>query len=294
MSKEQDLLSVTAFFSATVHAVIILGISFKLPELADLQNTDNMLDVVLVNAPNKQKPEDAELISSNDSLGGGLDERVASSPVPYEAVKSSPIESIKKVADQQRTTRVAPDQFITAKQGKIALPDRQPTKTLLESRVETQGSDKITTKSLRQLERERLIAKLSQQWEDYQKRPNKEYLSPSSKQHEAAEYLDRWRRKVETVGNANYPKQAQSRSLSGTLILTVEINRNGTINSIQVNNPSEHKLLNDAAKRFVRDASPFEAFPDQIDLGTDVLVITRAFHFLTDNRLSSSDASATR
>ncbi|MBT8116052.1 MAG: TonB family protein, partial [Arenicella sp.] len=178
--------------------------------------------------------------------------------------------------------------------GQVQLQDRRPVESLLRSKDDTIGPDKVNTKSLRQLERERLIAKLSQQWEDYQKRPNKEYLSPSTKQHEAAEYLDRWRKKVEMVGNSNYPKQAQARKLSGTLILTVEINRNGTINSIQVNNPSEHRLLNEAAKRFVRDASPFQPFPDQIDSGTDVLVITRAFHFLSNNRLSSSDASTQR
>ncbi|MBT8114743.1 MAG: hypothetical protein KJP04_05160, partial [Arenicella sp.] len=124
MSQHQDLLSVTAFLSALFHAVVILGISFKLPELADLQNTDNMLDVVLINAANKQKPADAELISSSDSLGGGLDERVASSPIPYEEVRASPIQSVKKTSNQQRISQLATDQFITAKTGQVQLQDR--------------------------------------------------------------------------------------------------------------------------------------------------------------------------
>ena len=294
MTKQQDLLSVTAFFSALFHAVIILGVSFKLPELADLQNTDNMLDVVLVNAPNSQKVEDAELVSTRDSEGGGPDDKSASAPIPFKETNPSQVDSIKRVASEQAATRLSPDQMLTANQGNVALSKEAPQESVLKSENRTPGPDKITTRSQRELERERLIAKLSEQWEDYQKRPVKEYLSPSTRKHEAAQYLDNWRRKVEQVGNANYPQQARSQRLAGTLILTVEINRNGTINSIQVNTPASHKVLNDSAIRFVRDASPFGAFPDEIDKNTDILVITRAFHFLTNNRLASSDASGQR
>jgi len=176
----------------------------------------------------------------------------------------------------------------------FSIKKKAPKETKLQSKNKTLGPDKITTKSKRQLERERLIAKLNQSFEDYQKRPNKEFLSPTTSKHEAAKYLDDWRKKLETVGNANYPVQAKAKSLSGTLILTVEINRNGTIASVQINNPSPHKLLNDAAVRFVRDASPFDSFPDEINKNTDILVITRAFHFLKNNRLTSSDASGQR
>ena len=294
MGGNQDLLSVTAFFSAMFHAVVILGVSFKMPEIADIQNTDNTLDVVLINAPNDEEPEDADVISTRDTQGGGRDDNEATSPLPYKTISPSPVQSIKKTADQQPQNTVALDRLITARASEIVIERKAPVKSKLESKKKTRGDDRVTTKSQRQLERERLIAKVSQQWEDYQKRPTKEYLSPTSKSHEAAMYLDAWRKRVETVGNANYPVQAKAKSLSGTLILTVEINRNGTINSIIINNPSKHKLLNDAAMRFVRDASPFDAFPDEIDKDTDILVITRAFHFLSSNRLSSSDASGIR
>ena len=294
MGPNQDLLSLTAFFSVLLHAVIILGVSFKLPDIANIQNTDNALDVVLINAPNQRKPDDAELVSTNDSQGGGEDDRSASSPIPYETVSPSPIASIKRTASQQPISALTPDRLITAKKGQVTILSEQPDQLTLEAKQDTKGPDLITTKSQRQLERERLIAKLSQDWEDYQKRPNKEYLSPSTKQHHAAKYLDDWRKKIEIVGNANYPSQARANGLSGTLILTVEINRNGTINDVGVINPSPHKLLNDAAVRFVRDASPFPPFPDEIDKDTDILVITRAFHFLRNNRLSSSDASSAK
>ncbi|NND00030.1 MAG: TonB family protein [Gammaproteobacteria bacterium] len=294
MTSNQDLLSVTAFFSAMFHAVVILGISFKLPDIAAVKNIDNTLDVVLINHANNEKPVTAETVSTSSNQGGGKDEKEASSPLPFRPVDASPVESIKLTAEQQPQTTLAPDQLITARRAEVQIERKQPIDSEVEARNKSVGEDKITTKSQRQLERMRLIAKLNKNWEDYQKRPIKKYLSPTTKEHEAARYLDDWRKKVEIVGNANYPAKAKANGLSGTLILTVEINRNGTIAAVLINNPSPHKILNDAAIRFVRDASPFASFPDQIDPKTDILVITRAFHFLNNNRLSSSDAAAQR
>ncbi len=295
MNENQDLISVTAFLSMLFHAVIILGISFKLPDIAARTNTDNTLDVVLINTSNNEVNDNAETVSVKDNTGGGLDDKEASSPIPFEAVTPSPIQTIQKTANQEQTNRLSPDQLITSTEGAISVRRTTPDKTKLKNQEKQVGPDKISTKSKRQLERERLIAKINQNWEDYQKRPKKEFLSPSTKAHGAAEYLDAWRKSVVATGNANYPIQAKAKGLTGTLILTVEINKNGTINAINVNSPSKHKLLNDAALRFVRDASPFAAFPDEeFFKPVDILVITRAFHFLPSNRVTSTAISRPR
>lgn len=294
MNSSQDLLSLTAFISALFHAVVILGISFKLPEIAAVENTDNTLDVVLINSANNETPTDAQTVSTADNQGGGRDDQEATSPLPYKPVNVAPIESIKLTADQELQTTLSPDKLITALESEMAVAPKNPDKTRLKVEQQQRGEDKITTKSVRQLERERLIAKLQQNWQDYQKKPRKEFLSPTTKRNEAARYLDEWRKRVEQVGNANYPIQAKAKSLSGSLIITVELNRNGTISSIAVIKPSPHKVLNDAALRFVRDASPYASFPEYLDKSIDLLVITRAFHFLGNNRLSSTDASSQR
>lgn len=291
MTDNKDLLSVTAFFSFLMHAVVILGISFKLPDIAQVSNIDNTLDVVLINTANNEKPVEAETVSTNNNAGGGNDDLEASSPIPYEAVQPSEIQSIKKTATQQATNVLSPDQYITAQTGELALEKKEIQEEKLKSQAEMIGDDALSTKTQRQLERERLIAKLSQSFEDYQKRPNKQFLSPNTTQHKAARYLDDWRKKIEVTGNANYPIKAKAEEMYGTLILTVEINRNGTIADIIINTPSPHKLLNDTAMRFVRDASPYPPFPDDIEKDIDILVITRAFHFLKNNQLTSSNVA---
>lgn len=283
-----DLLSVTAFFSVLLHIAIILGVSFKLPDIAARSNTDNSLDVVLVNNFNKQKAEDAELMSSEDNAGGGNDDREGSTPLPWKAVSPSPVQSVDKTAKKVNKTQIAPDQVLTAKTGEITIQKTAPIVTEFRIDGEKSGKDKLTTRA-RMLERERLIAKTSQDWENYQKRPRKKFLGPNTKGDGAAKYLADWKKRVVEVGNANYPIQIKAKGLHGTLIMSIEINSNGTISSIKLIQPSPHKILNDAALRIVRDASPFSAFPDEKFFeNTNILVITRAIHFLPDNSFDST------
>ncbi|RBP49768.1 energy transducer TonB [Arenicella xantha] len=293
-SSQTDLLSVTAFFSALLHAVVILGISFKLPEIGSRASTDNTLDVVLLNSSNNRPVEDANVVSSTDNEGGGDDDQAAESPLPWKAVNPSKIQSVQKTANQEASSSLTPDQYITAQDGELVVQRLNPEKTKLESSEAVVGPDKFTINA-RQLERERLVAKLAQAQKEYNERPKKEFLSPLTKAHGAAEYLDAWKKRVTAVGNANYPVQIKANAIHGSLIITVEINANGTIRDIDINEPSKHKILNETAKRIMRDASPFAVFPDEdFFRKTDVLVITRTVHFLPDNRFTSTAASLPR
>jgi len=288
---QNDVLSYTAFISAIIHAVVILGITFKLPELAKLENTDNTLDVVLINQSNNERNENAETVSTNDNAGGGTQDKEAETPLPFKAVDPSPIDAVTKSA-QAQTKAVQQNKLISGDSIKIA--KQVVSEQKLENRQADQGNELLTTKSKRQLERERLIAKITQSQIEYQKRPKRTFLSPSTKQHDAARYLNDWRKQVEYVGNSNYPKQARDKNLAGSLVVDVAINPNGTINAIKILTPSKHKLLNDAALRIIRESAPFKSFPEILKKDTDILHITRAFHFLGDNRLTSSDASSVR
>lgn len=286
-----DVLSYTAFISAVIHAVVILGVTFKLPEIAKLENTDNTLDVVLINQSNNERDETADTVSTNDNAGGGSQDKEAETPMPFKAVDPSPIDAVTKSA-QAQTKSVQQDKLISGDAIKIA--KNVVSEQKLENKRIDQGTDLLSTKSKRQLERERLIAKITQSQVEYQKRPKRTFLSPSTKQHDAAKYLNDWRQSVEEVGNINYPEQARKKNLAGSLVVDVAINPNGTINAIKILTPSKHKILNDAALRIIRESAPFKSFPDILRKNTDILHITRAFHFLGDNRLTSSDASSQR
>ena len=92
-------------------------------------------------------------------------------------------------------------------------------------------------------------------------------------------YFEAWRRKVERVGNLNYPDAARARSLYGSLRLLVAIAPDGTLSDVRVLESSGHRILDDAALRIVRLAAPFAPFPPGMRRNTDVLEIVRTWQF---------------
>lgn len=101
-----------------------------------------------------------------------------------------------------------------------------------------------------------------------------------------AYYLNSWRRKVERIGQLNYPQQARAEGIGGSLRLLVAIAPDGALNDVRVLQTSGHKLLDDAALRIVRLAAPYAPFPPAMKATTDILEIERTWRFL-DSRLSS-------
>lgn len=98
--------------------------------------------------------------------------------------------------------------------------------------------------------------------------------------------MDAWRRQIEDIGNANYPDKARRKKISGSLILNVALNSNGTVYNVEIKQPSKYKILDEAALRIVRLAAPFDPFPENIRKATDILHITRTWEF-SYNSLSS-------
>jgi len=118
-------------------------------------------------------------------------------------------------------------------------------------------------------------------------RERRRAVNASTQEYLYATYLDAWRRKVEEIGNLNYPDEAKRRSLFGNLLLHVSVRSDGSIEQIRLVRSSGHKILDDAAIRIVRLAAPFAPFPAEIRKEVDVLDITRTWVFERDNKLSS-------
>jgi protein TonB len=57
--------------------------------------------------------------------------------------------------------------------------------------------------------------------------------------------------KVERVGEVNYPQAAREQKIYGSLVLTVNIKSDGSVERIEISRPSGHKFLDDAARRIV-------------------------------------------
>ena len=111
-------------------------------------------------------------------------------------------------------------------------------------------------------------------------------LTPGMKDYRYSQYLDDWRRKVERIGSMNYPDEARGKFF-GSLVLSVALRPDGSVDRIIVVRSSGNSVLDDAAKRIVMFASPFAPFPPDIRKETDYLDITRTWTFTRGNALET-------
>ncbi len=126
-----------------------------------------------------------------------------------------------------------------------------------------------------------LTAEINRKLRAYAERPRRKWISARTREHRFAAYMDAWRRKVERIGNLNYPDEAARRGLSGNLLLDVALNPDGTVEEITLRRSSGERVLDDAAVRIVKLAAPFSKFSESIAEEVDILHIERTWVFLS-------------
>jgi protein TonB len=132
----------------------------------------------------------------------------------------------------------------------------------------------------RNAEIDRLNASLQAKNAAYASRVRRKSVDASTRELSYASYLGAWARKVERIGNLNYPQAAKDQRMFGSLILHVAIRADGSVEQIRVVRSSGYALLDEAAARIVELAAPYAPFPPDIAAETDVLDIVRTWQFL--------------
>lgn len=270
-----DRLGLTLFLAASIHAVLILGIAFQPEDPANLQAPPS-LEVILVQKRNETAPEKADYLAQIAQEGGGESEERNRPSNPFSSTEFS------------ETTGIAP-QPIQGGNPEIADVLQQPVLTKLYSDYETTLLErKLESKTRRpdhdqnldfDLEIAQLTAELNQAREAYAKRPRKLVLTANTLEYLPASYMVEWVEKVERLGNLNYPGQALRNKLEGSLMLEVELKWDGSVVEINILRSSGHSLLDDAAKRIVKLASPFAPFSPELRRTADHLEIVRTWQF---------------
>jgi protein TonB len=266
--------SVTA--SLLLHA-FLLAVHFKFPDELRWKSANQPLDVILVNAKSRQRPGKADALAQNNLEGGGETDqnRRAKTPLPV----LDPRNPGRDLAQAQRRVR-----DLEAQQRKlIAQARRSPASVTPEAERRAPSDEPTPQLSGRDaadlsLAAMRLQAQIDRQLDAYQKRPRKKFVGASAVEYRFAQYEEDWRQKVERVGTVNYPAAARGK-FYGNLRMTVTLRPDGNVESIELDRSSGLKVLDDAAFRIVRMASPYAVFPLDIRRDTDLLVITRTWFF---------------
>ncbi len=269
--------------SILLHAVA-LSIHFKLPDIIRDKYISPPLEVVLVNSKTRAKPVKADVrAQANLDGGGNTDEnRRAKTPLPVLKEAGSGTDA-KRAAHRVQELEARQLKMMTRLQAaKSVTTAEQPKPASAAEAPQPQVSGQELATSA--LAIARMEAQISRQTEEYNKRPRKKNIGARAEEYRFAQYVEDWRLKVERIGNLNYPDGARGR-VYGSLVLTVSIKADGSLDKIEVDRSSGYQILDRAAERIVKMASPYAGFPANIKRDTDILVITRTWTFAPGDKL---------
>ena len=273
------------FLSACVHAIIILGVGFTYFEEL---NSEPALEITMAQYRSEIAPEDADFLAQENQIGSGVLDEAAAPSTPFESDFNAdninevlPVPEAPNIVNdlQQQDTAV-----ITALQDDDSIAQQLE---LLEPEDEQPVADEVAPDEL-SLAIASLQAQLDLKRQTYARRPRKYTISSAStkKSHDAL-YLDNWRRRIEAVGNINYPDEARRMQMYGNVRMLVALQPTGRIDEVRILQSSGHTVLDQAALNIVNLAAPFEPFPDELRAEADILEIIRTFRFHEGNSLTS-------
>ncbi len=269
--------------SLTVHLFIVLGISFTVFDAKRFAPPHNIMDVVLVNSKSASKPTKADALAQANLDGGGNTDEKRRAKTPLPAMEQSTARNelqaaqdrVKQLEAEMKSLMTQARASVKIAQGEIVPPAGSPKPV---------AAADLMQKSV---EIAKLEAQLSKEYDAYQQRPKRTFIGARAAEYRFAQYVDNWRLKIEYVGNLNYPEEAKTSGIRGKLLLTVAIKANGEVESIEINQSSGKRVLDNAAKRIVQLAAPYDKFPDNIKRDTDVIHITRTWMFMKGDTLET-------
>ena len=281
-----DRLGFTLFVATLLHLALILGVSFTLAKPGQISKT---LEITLSTFKSEEKPKEADFLAQDNQQGSGtLEHKAAPKTTEQAPFQDSKVNKVTPAAAPQPTQRKEAVATKTSLTTSKPQPQKAPTKQKEEEpQPDAQQAPIFDTTQL-SAEIASLEAELAQEQQLYAKRPKIHRLNAASTMRDkGAWYKDEWRKKVERVGNLNYPEEARRQRIYGSLRMLVSINRDGTLYEVQVLESSGQQVLDQAALRIVRLAAPFAPFTgDLADI--DRLEIIRTWRFERGDRLSSN------
>ena len=273
-------------FSLMLHAILILGIGFHFAKSAPSVPT---LDVTLINTSNAEMPRHADFLAQANNAGGGNSDKAHRPGTPF----SGPLPVTQAGIAPRPMSPAAPAQQIQSGRHIITTIGRSHDTAAQQhaTQAEPQPQQRVAPDPVPQrLEMARLAQEVRDEQQAYARRPRRKYVSANTRDVADAAYQVAWVRRIERIGNLNYPDAARRRHLHGDVVLSVTIGADGQVRGTTVNASSGYRVLDDAAIRIVHLAAPFPPIPHEKDPGghrITELVITRTWQFLPGNRLAT-------
>ena len=271
--------------SIAIHATLLV-VKFAPFDLQKMLDRGPPLEVALVNAKSKSKPTKADILAQANLDGGGNtgEDRRAKTPLPV-LPKDSAATELNATTQQVEQVQQKMQELLTQLKGTPApAPVPKPSEAPSE-RTDLPSPGELMQRTLAAM---RLEAEIAQDMDAYQKRPKRRFVGARAEEYRFARYVEDWRLKIERVGNLNYPEAARQFRLYGSMLVTVAIRADGSVEEIKIDRSSGNRVLDAAAVRIVEMAAPFAPLPPDIRRDTDVLHITRTWTFTRGEELRSN------
>jgi protein TonB len=255
-----DRLLTMLFLAALLHGLIIIGVTFKAAAAA--KGGAPGLEVLLVSdeLPEADRNPNATYLAQRTQIGSGnTPEAVA----PHNRSSTVPLQSHagtaegNSLADSGDMAGSAHEQVLTttawttqvrylADTGNTGTTQNRPLLVDEPPSAQPGPEDELRSAQLRGPKRDEL------------------WVTPDTRASIVAPYLDAWRRKVERIGDINYPTAARASNAAANPVLEVEIAAEGTLEQAVITRSSGNPELDQAALAILKLASPFEAFPPEV------------------------------
>ena len=282
-----DRLGFTLFLAALLHLALILGLGFTFAKPEEIRRT---MEITLATFKSEAPPKKADYLAQDNQQGSGtMDKKAVPKTTEIAPFQDSKINKVTPppAAKPEVAPQPAPPKAVVAttrpKPQKVETrPKEQQPKVQPKAATPTFDSADLSSQIAS------LEAELANEQQLYAKRPRIHRLSAASTMRDkGAWYKDEWRKKVERIGNLNYPDEARRQQIYGSLRLLVSINHDGSLYEVLVLESSGQPLLDQAAQRIVRLAAPFAPFTGDLS-DIDRLEIVRTWRFARGDRLSSN------
>jgi protein TonB len=268
----RDRLSFALFLALSLHAALILGVGFS--SSLDFEPSPT-IEVTLAQHSDAKAPEEADFIAQSNQLGSGSEEEIHETTTDQQAdfFENEFNQVMKDPLPETPQTELVRRELLTTQASALereTTKDELPTEEVLSLTSDNPSLDELAQ------EIASLEARIATERQAQAKAPRvKRLTSVSTKSADEAAYLNMWRRKVERIGNANFP----GGNVYGDLRMLVILLYDGTLKEVRVLKSSGHKALDDAALRIVRLAAPYQYFPVEMRKHYDQLEIIRTWKF---------------
>lgn len=259
--RRPDRLPPMLFLAALVHGILIIGITFN-AIIGDYFSEAVSLEVTIVADPEKSfdRLDDAMYLAQASKEGSGNTEDQARPAAPLESsvpIDNPGLEDGDALATATAQERPSDELLSTRNDQELAVyNDARAEDSKRTTRALAMESGAKTTLPLPREDRVNFLVR--------DKNRERIFISADTKESNIAGYVDRWKRKIESVGQRYLPAQIALNGLTGSPTLEVTIAMSGELAEVVIRRSSGSTALDQAALNILERAAPFEPFPEAV------------------------------